>query len=36
MKRLFEILRIMFDRAFWHKFIDLDMREETRMMHDYE
>ena len=36
MKRLCEILRIMFDRAFWREFIDLDMREETRMMHDYE
>ena len=36
MKRPCEILRIMFDRAFWREFIDLDMREETRMMHDYE
>lgn len=36
MKRLFEILLIMFDRAFWREFIELDMREETRMMHDYE
>ena len=34
MKRLCEILRTMFDRAFWREFIDLDMREETRMMHD--
>ena len=30
-----EILRIVFDRAFWCEFIDLDMREETRMMHDW-
>ena len=34
MKRLREILRIMFDRAFWREFIDLDMREEIRMMHE--
>ena len=32
---MIEILRIMFDRAFWREFIDLDMREETRMMHDW-
>ena len=25
-----EILRIMFDRAFWCEFIDLDMREEAQ------
>ena len=31
-----EVLRIMFDQAFWREFIELDMREETRMMHDYE
>ena len=30
-----EILRIMFDRALWREFIELDMREETRMMHDW-
>ena len=36
MRRFFEILRIMFDRAIWREFIDLDMREETRMMYDYE
>ena len=36
MKRLCEILRVMFDRAFWHEFIELDMREEAQMMHDYE
>ena len=34
MKRFYEVLRIMFDRAFWREFIELDMREETRMMHD--
>jgi len=35
MKRLCEILSIIFDRAFWREFIDLDMREEARMMHDW-
>jgi hypothetical protein len=35
MKRLFEPLRIMSDRAVWREFIDLDMREETGMMHDW-
>jgi len=30
---MIEILRIMLDRAFWREFIELDMREETRMMH---
>lgn len=34
MRRFFEILRIMFDRAFWREFIELDMREETGMMHE--
>lgn len=34
-KRITEILRIMFDHAFWREFIELDMREETRMMHDW-
>lgn len=29
-----EILRIMFDRAVWREFIELDMHEEARMMHD--
>lgn len=33
MKRLCEILRIMFDRAFWLDFIEADMHEEIRMMH---
>lgn len=32
MIRMIEILRIMFDRALWREFIELDMREETRMM----
>ena len=34
MKRLCEVLRIMFDRAFWREFIELDMHEETGMMHE--
>ena len=34
MKRFYEVLRIMFDRAFWREFIDLDMREESQMMHE--
>lgn len=34
MKRLCEILRIMFDQAFWREFIELDMREETRVMQE--
>lgn len=29
-----EILRIMFDRAFWREFIELDMREEAQMMQE--
>ena len=29
MKRLCEIVRIMFDRVFWREFTELDMREET-------
>ena len=33
---MIKILRIMFDRAFWREFSELDMREETGMMHDYE
>jgi len=34
MKRMCKILRVMLDRALWREFIELDMREETRMMHD--
>ena len=34
MRRFFEVLRIMFDCAFWREFIDLDMREETGMLHE--
>ena len=34
MKRLCEVLQIMFDRAFWREFIELDMREEAQMMHE--
>ena len=35
MSQACEILRIMFDRVFWRKFIALDQCDETRMMHDY-
>lgn len=34
MKRIIEIFRILFSRAFWRDFTDLDMQEESRMMHD--
>ena len=33
---MIKILRIMFDRAFWREFSELDMREETRMMHEVD
>ena len=36
MIRMVEVLRIMFDQAFWREFIELDMREETRMMHEVD
>jgi len=35
MKRLCEIVGVLLDRLFWREFIALDLREETRMMHDY-
>lgn len=35
-RRMIEIFGIRFDHVFWRKFIDLDLREETRMMHYYE
>lgn len=31
---MIKILRIMFDHAFWREFIEVDMLEEGRMMHD--
>jgi len=34
MRRMVEVLRVLFDMSFWREFIDLDMREETRMMHE--
>ena len=30
-----EVLRVLFDMSFWRAFIALDLRDETRMMHDY-
>ena len=35
-KKMLNVLRTLFDMAFWREFIDADMREEARMMHDYE
>ena len=35
MMMLVEIVRIMFNHAFWREFIALDQSDETRMMHDY-
>ena len=29
-------MRFIFDRKVWREFIEQDMREETRMMHDHE
>lgn len=31
-----EALRVLFDMSFWRSFIAADMREEARMMHEYE
>ena len=36
MKRLCDILRMMFDHTFWHEFIELRVREKTRIMYGYE
>ena len=30
-----EVLRVLCDMSFWREFIEMDMREETRMMHEY-
>ena len=35
-KKMLDVLRTLFDMSFWQDFIDADMREEARMMHDYE
>ena len=35
-KKMLDVLRTLFDMSFWREFIDADMREESRMMHDYE
>ena len=29
-----EVLRTLFDMSFWREFVDMDMREEARMMHE--
>ena len=35
MQRVFEILRVVFDMSFWQEFIDMDMCDESQMMHEY-
>ena len=35
MNRALDMFRVLFDLSFWNEFIELDMREETRMMHDW-
>ena len=32
MSRIVEVLRVLCDMSFWREFIELDMREETRMI----
>lgn len=36
MKRVCEIMKIMFNSMFWMEFFEQDMREESRIMYDYE
>lgn len=36
MRRMVEVLRALFDMSFWDSFVAADMREEARMMHEYE
>ena len=36
MRRLCEILRALFNFAFWRDFAENDVREESRMLHEYE
>lgn len=36
MRRIVEILSILFDFSFWHEFIAADMIQEGKMMHDYD
>ena len=36
MRRMFEIMGIIFNLSFWHEFIAADMIEEGRIMHEYE
>jgi len=33
---MFDMLRTVFHMSFWQEFIDMDMREELRMIHEYE
>ena len=34
MERLREYVRVLIDRSFWREFIECDMCEESRMMHE--
>jgi len=36
MRRIAEVLSILFDFSFWREFIAADMIEEGRIMHEYE
>lgn len=36
MKRIFEILGIIFNHSFWRDFIAADIIQEGRMMHEYD
>lgn len=36
MCRTVEILSILFDFSFWREFIEADMIQEGKMMHDYD
>ena len=36
MKKIIELISIIFNRSFWREFIAADMIEEGRMMHEYE
>ena len=35
MRRLIEIICVLFDRSFWREFIECDMFEESQMMHEH-
>ena len=35
-KKMLNVLRSLLDMSFWREFIDADMCEETRMMHEVD